>query len=355
VWRELLAFVGIDPRRLQFSWVSAAEGAKWARVVEEVTAEARAVGPFLREAGPAPELPSPEPLRPPDDPAVHDAITRSLRELTARLLREGTVGTAVAYGRSAATGSLVPVLATRAEEAESFVWDGPGPANLAVYLAGSARRPGKVAVLTKSCDALAVAGLLREGQVRRDDLVTIGVRCSGRREADGSLERGCRACEGAPPPSSDWTLADGPPRATGPDPRDAEIAALDGMPAPDRYRYWQAQFARCLRCYACRAACPLCYCASCITERDDPAWVPARVDAWGNTVWNLVRAFHLAGRCAGCNACTHACPAGVRLDLLNRKAAQVVLRDFGHAPQLDPSVPPPLAVFQPQDPGGWIR
>jgi heterodisulfide reductase subunit C len=68
-----------------------------------------------------------------------------------------------------------------------------------------------------------------------------------------------------------------------------------------------------------------------------------------------VRAFHLAGRCAGCNACTHACPAGVRLDLLNRKAAQVILRDFGHAPQLDPSVPPPLAVFQPQDPGGWIR
>jgi coenzyme F420-reducing hydrogenase delta subunit len=39
MFRELLEFVGIDPRRFQMSWVSASEGDKWAEVVTEVTKE----------------------------------------------------------------------------------------------------------------------------------------------------------------------------------------------------------------------------------------------------------------------------------------------------------------------------
>ena len=45
-FRELMAFLGIDPRRFKISWVSAAEGAKWASLVREITTEARALGPF---------------------------------------------------------------------------------------------------------------------------------------------------------------------------------------------------------------------------------------------------------------------------------------------------------------------
>ena len=45
-FRELLSFVGIDPRRFKMSWVSAAEGSKWASLVKEITEEARALGPF---------------------------------------------------------------------------------------------------------------------------------------------------------------------------------------------------------------------------------------------------------------------------------------------------------------------
>ena len=46
MFRKLMCFLGIDPRRLQFSWVSAAEGRKWADVVNAVTSEVRAAGPF---------------------------------------------------------------------------------------------------------------------------------------------------------------------------------------------------------------------------------------------------------------------------------------------------------------------
>jgi coenzyme F420-reducing hydrogenase delta subunit len=45
IFRDLLDFAGIDVRRVVFSWVSAAEGAKWAELVNQVTDELRALGP----------------------------------------------------------------------------------------------------------------------------------------------------------------------------------------------------------------------------------------------------------------------------------------------------------------------
>lgn len=45
VLTRLLEYVGIDPRRVQFSWVSASEGEKFARVVREVVADVQALGP----------------------------------------------------------------------------------------------------------------------------------------------------------------------------------------------------------------------------------------------------------------------------------------------------------------------
>ncbi len=43
--KNLLEYVGVEPGRVQFSWVSASEGNKFAHVVEEVTEEVRALGP----------------------------------------------------------------------------------------------------------------------------------------------------------------------------------------------------------------------------------------------------------------------------------------------------------------------
>jgi F420-non-reducing hydrogenase iron-sulfur subunit len=46
VFRKLLDFMGVDLRRVTFSWVSAAEGAKWAELVNTVVAEIRKLGPY---------------------------------------------------------------------------------------------------------------------------------------------------------------------------------------------------------------------------------------------------------------------------------------------------------------------
>lgn len=46
VFKGLLDFLGIDTRRITFSWVSAAEGAKWADLVNETVSNIRAIGPY---------------------------------------------------------------------------------------------------------------------------------------------------------------------------------------------------------------------------------------------------------------------------------------------------------------------
>jgi coenzyme F420-reducing hydrogenase delta subunit len=45
VLNDLLEFAGIDPGRVSFSWVSAAEGERFAEVVREVTEKVKALGP----------------------------------------------------------------------------------------------------------------------------------------------------------------------------------------------------------------------------------------------------------------------------------------------------------------------
>jgi F420-non-reducing hydrogenase iron-sulfur subunit len=46
VFRSLLDFMGVDVRRIQFSWVSAAEGAKWADIVNNTVTTIRELGPY---------------------------------------------------------------------------------------------------------------------------------------------------------------------------------------------------------------------------------------------------------------------------------------------------------------------
>lgn len=46
LFRTLLDFMGIDIRRIQFTWVSAAEGAKWARTVNQTVDDIRRLGPY---------------------------------------------------------------------------------------------------------------------------------------------------------------------------------------------------------------------------------------------------------------------------------------------------------------------
>ncbi len=379
VFSELMDFLGLDRRRLHFAWVSASEGVKWSQVVDQAVAAVRAVGPVGSWARPskdgalAPELP--EPGSPPREmPAAQEnaRVTAALREQVAALLHDGRVRVVAGYARGSLPGQMVPAFATDRAGAEALEWNERCAANLAVYLprllsrgarpAGGppAAGDGKVGIVIKSCDAKSVVGLMRENQLDREQVVLIGVPCTGMWE-EGKLAAKCYACADAVSPLADVIITPDPTGAAGPgeravaaDPRDAEIAALQALPATERWDFWQRQFDRCLRCYACRAVCPLCYCETCVADKNQPQWVPVSIDGSGNTAWNVTRAMHLAGRCIDCDACTRACPADIRLDLLNRRISDQIEHSFGYRPAADASVSPPLATYQPSDPDGFL-
>jgi F420-non-reducing hydrogenase iron-sulfur subunit len=48
--RDLLAYVGIEPGRVQFSWVSASEGGRFSDLVRQVSEDVRKLGPQRRLA-----------------------------------------------------------------------------------------------------------------------------------------------------------------------------------------------------------------------------------------------------------------------------------------------------------------
>jgi F420-non-reducing hydrogenase iron-sulfur subunit len=47
VFRNMMEYMGINMRRVKFSWVSAAEGAKWADIVNTTVKEIRELGPSV--------------------------------------------------------------------------------------------------------------------------------------------------------------------------------------------------------------------------------------------------------------------------------------------------------------------
>lgn len=367
LFRSLMEFIGIDPRRLRFAWVSAAEGNKWARVVSEVTSACREAGPLPTAntasfAGPevdgAVELPGltgdgPEEL----DAAQLEAVRSNLRKAASEALEAGRVGVVIGYGPGSLPGKTAPVFITEAGEAEKLEWGHACRNNLSTYLGSALGQHERVGVVAKTCDLGALSGLVREGQVGRDRLVVIGVRCPGVRNGS-ELAAKCLTCSGEAHPICDLVVtADGVHESSQdpsgaafdkPDARDEQIAYLESLPHAERWAYWQRQFARCLRCYACRAACPLCYCSSCIAEKHRPQWVPTAIDNPGNTAWNVIRALHLAGRCSGCDECARACPADIRLDLINRKLALEVERRYGKV-GLDPEKKSALVNFRMED------
>ncbi len=48
MFRTLLNFMGIEVDRIQFTWVSAAEGAKWAEVVNSTVDRIKEMGPYKK-------------------------------------------------------------------------------------------------------------------------------------------------------------------------------------------------------------------------------------------------------------------------------------------------------------------
>jgi ferredoxin len=86
-----------------------------------------------------------------------------------------------------------------------------------------------------------------------------------------------------------------------------------------------------------------------VAEQLDPPWTGIAIDVPEKQFFHVMRAYHLAGRCSGCNACEEVCPMGIPLSLLNLKIAKEVETLFDYRTGQDAETPPPLATFQKEE------
>lgn len=269
-----------------------------------------------------------------------------LRRRAKELLAEGKVAVVVGYRAATRPGRAQPAFITSPEDCDSLVFDERCGQNLANYLVGL-KHKGRIAVIAKGCDSRSIVSLVKERQLDRSNLHIIGVGCAGVRE-DGELDEACRACIQRDAVEYDEFIGDHfTPEPTAPP---AEPADPDA-----RWQQFAEEAARCIRCYACRQVCPNCYCPVCFVDTGRPAWLGRTTELSDNAVFHLMRALHMAGRCVECGACARACPMGIDLMKLNRKAAQIVRERFNHTAGMKLDEPPPLAAFDPNDRQEFIR
>ena len=135
-------------------------------------------------------------------------------------------------------------------------------------------------------------------------------------------------------------------------------AALDEfmkLSREERMAFWREEFSRCIKCYACRQACPVCYCNRCIVDKNRPIAFDTSATLKGNFAWHIVRAFHEAGRCIGCGECQRACPVGIRLGLLNLALARSAEVNFEYRAGMDPETPPIIGSYSLEDKETFIK
>ncbi len=276
------------------------------------------------------------------DTSYHADVTMAIQAEAARILSNGTVSAVVGYAAARRRGAVQPIVITTAEEAGKLLFSPACVNNLTVYLTKAKKdvpQQGRVAVMVKSCDLKALVGLLGESQLKRERLYLIGLPCCGVlesvRQPDQQLTTEniapkCTECGEPIPPDCDFIPATFPSTLPELEKRYAtEIARLESLTPAERWEYWKEQFSKCIKCYACRQVCPFCYCEQCLCDRNRPQMVEQSPRPAGNTSWHIMRAMHLAGRCAGCAECERACPMDIPLNLLNRKMADELKELFG--------------------------
>ncbi|MBA4379933.1 MAG: hypothetical protein C0393_04490, partial [Anaerolinea sp.] len=364
ILRTLMSYAGLEPERLRLDWVSASEGERFSRIATEFVDAVRALGP-VRWRVPSyqlsvisdqlPVISHQSSVISEQIPLITEhclLITESIRAKAKELLTSGAVGYVIGY-EVGPRGRTRPSFANTPEEADRLVWNPDCTYNLTTYL-GKKRRPKvkgieqpkPVAVVVKPCDSRAINVLLTENQFTREQVHIIGVTCEGTRHDRGALQVRCQTCNERVPVVYDTLIGEPPaPLPDRPSPVVAKITELENATPAERMDFWLSQFERCIRCYACRQACPMCNCPVCLYERDDSLWIGMGVNMDEKRTFHLGRAYHLAGRCVGCNECERACPMNIPISLLNMKMAQEIETAFGHQAGMTPAPSPIVTVL----------
>ena len=324
-----------------------------------------------------------------DEKALRDAVKKTVGRKDVKYV--------VGYDKGTTGFHAAPTFAYTEKDADKFVFNPTCVNNLAVYPMLEDKPPlrrgdkpdsRKIGIVLKGCDSRAIVQIIQENGLKREDVVIIGIPCTGVVDpkklkakfpgqqksvevkydsdkfavtVDGKTQKfskdelmpdKCKECEYPTPIIHDILIGKEIKGTKKPDYK--EIQGLEKKSLDEKWKEWEKQFEKCIRCYACRQACPMCYCKECMVELLDPQWVRRSVDMSENTAWNLLRAFHLAGRCIGCGECERACPMDIPLMKINKKIIKDIQEMYDYKAGIDVEAKPLLAMFKPDDPEEFI-
>jgi ferredoxin len=256
------------------------------------------------------------------------------------LLENKTVNVVIGY-EAGPTGVARPAFITDPEKADTLIYDERCIQNLAVYLTKhEVKHFSKMAIVATLPVMRSIMMLISEQQIFEENIVVLGV------SADGSLLdiADIHVMQGYIEKSD----------LSNPAKQKELLAELNKLSPEEKFAYWQKELSKCIKCYACRQACPMCYCTRCSVEVNQPQWIPVQSNTHGNMEWHILRAMHLAGRCVSCGECGRACPVGIPCHLLTMHLADQVHNYFKVYAGTSEKMSSVLSTFEPNDKESFI-
>jgi formate dehydrogenase (coenzyme F420) beta subunit len=290
-------------------------------------------------------------------------IEIKLRETVKKLFSDNNVDIAIGFKAGTLPESSRPCFVRNVHDVDKLVWNSHCVSNLAVYLPKLFEKPARppkdfklprAAIVAKACDARSVAGLIKEKQLPRENIIIIGMPCEGMKslpkhgaKKSSEVNRACVECGSPEVKGADIII-----KGTSRPPAKKSYERIKKFAAKEPQERWSAflqELSKCIRCNACREACPNCYCKVCFADQRKPAWVTPGTELSDVVVFHLGRMFHQAGRCVECDACVNACPMGIDLRLFTQKIASDARDLFGCIPGVSGDETAALATFKNED------